>query len=77
MEIRKLEIDFDKQILRINGEEFTDKPVIVALPGPDDWPLAMLINPEKATDPKEHVFLSVSYKDVKVAGGGGERGDKI
>ena len=35
-EIRSLEIDFDRDVLMINGKDVTDKPVIVTLPGPED-----------------------------------------
>lgn len=35
MEIRSLEIDFDAGILKINGEKFTEKPIMVLFPGPD------------------------------------------
>ena len=34
--IRSLEIDFDKEILKINGDEVTDEIIIVALPGPEE-----------------------------------------
>ncbi|MDO4326287.1 MAG: hypothetical protein Q4E24_09705 [bacterium] len=44
MEIRKLEIDFDEKILKINGQDFTENPVLVTLPGPERWPLAMVVN---------------------------------
>lgn len=64
MEIRKLEIDFDSQILRINGEVFAEKPVIVTLPGPDGWPLKVLINPEEVVDPKEYLSLTVSCEEI-------------
>ena len=33
MEIRKLEIDFNKGILKINGKDYTDRKVVVSLPG--------------------------------------------
>lgn len=64
MEIRKLEIDFDNKILKINGEAFTEKPVIVTLPGPDGWPLAVLISPEEVVDPKEYLSLTVNCEEV-------------
>lgn len=35
MEIRSVEIDFDNNILKINGEEVIDRPVIATLPGTD------------------------------------------
>ena len=45
MEIRSLEVDFDKGTLRINGEELKESPVIVVLPGPEDgFPYRKLFN---------------------------------
>lgn len=64
MEIRKLEVDYDKQVLKINGQGFAEAPVIVTLPGPDGWPMEMLINPEQATgNPKECNRLTVSFNE--------------
>lgn len=63
MEIRQLEIDLDKRILKINGEDFLEKPIVVNLPGPEGWPLSMLANTEKATgNPKDYVELTVCIK---------------
>lgn len=45
MEIRSIKIDFDKDILEINGKK-AEKPVIVTLPGPDGWPTQKMFNPE-------------------------------
>lgn len=36
LNIRTLEIDFDKGILKCNEKSYTERPVIVTLPGPDD-----------------------------------------
>lgn len=41
MEIRSLEVDIDKGILKINGQD-VDTPTIVTLPGPEGWPLQRL-----------------------------------
>lgn len=49
MEIRKLEIDLDNVVLKINGEKFETEPIVVTLPGPEGWPFAMLFNAEQAT----------------------------
>lgn len=35
--IRSLEIDFDKEILKINGQEVKERIVIVSLPGPEGY----------------------------------------
>nr|WP_296464287.1 hypothetical protein [uncultured Acetatifactor sp.] len=63
MEIRSLEVDFDKGTLRINGEELKESPVIVVLPGPEDgFPYRKLFNPELATGRKEECDrLTVMY----------------
>lgn len=45
MEIRSIKIDFDKDILEINGKK-AEKPVIVTLPGPDGWSIQKIFNPE-------------------------------
>ena len=45
MEIRSIKIDFDKDILEINGKK-VEKPVIVTLPGPYGWPIQKMFNPE-------------------------------
>ena len=49
MEIHSLEIDIDVGVLKINGKEYKEKPIVVTLPGPEGWPLAKLFNAEKAT----------------------------
>lgn len=40
-EIRSFEVDIDKGILKINGQD-VDTPTIVTLPGPEGWPLQRL-----------------------------------
>ena len=40
-EIKSLEVDIDKGILKINGQD-ADTPTIVTLPGPEGWPLQRL-----------------------------------
>lgn len=57
MEIRSLEVDIDREILKINGREVED-PTIVTLPGPDGWPLSRAFNPEKR-DLKEYDRIKV------------------
>jgi hypothetical protein len=65
MEIRKLEIDFDAGILKINGKDFKEEPIVVTLPGPEGWPISKLINAEIATGiPGECSELSVSYTEA-------------
>ena len=63
IEIRKLEIDIEKKILKINGKPFTEKMVIVNLPGADGWPLSFLANEQLASFlPEECAKLTVSEK---------------
>lgn len=45
MEIRSIRIDFDKDILEINGKK-VEKPVIATLPGHDKCPIQKMFNPE-------------------------------
>lgn len=62
MEIRKLEIDYEAGVLKINGKDFTEKPIVVTLPGPAGWPLGRMFNGEKATEGlKECSKLIVSF----------------
>lgn len=66
MEIRTLQIDFDKGILEVNGELIKNKPIIVTLPGPDGWRLRKLYNPQLATgNPKECDIIDVTYTEAK------------
>lgn len=36
-DITSINIDFEKKILKVNGQSITDKPIIVALPTDDGW----------------------------------------
>lgn len=67
MEIRSLEIDFDKKLLKINGKSIKDIPVMVTLPGPESrFPYRQLINCELATGNKEECDrLTVTYEKGK------------
>lgn len=61
--IRSLEIDFDKDILKINREDIKDRPVVVALPGPEGWMLRKLFNPElEISGPEKCDRINVSYE---------------
>ena len=64
IEIRSLEVDFDKGTLKINGDDYKGAPVIVTLPGPEDrFPYQKLFNPELATGHKEECDrLTVTYE---------------
>ncbi|WP_024295024.1 hypothetical protein [Lacrimispora indolis] len=62
MEIHSLEIDIDVGVLKINGRDYKEKPIVVTLPGPEGWPLVRLFNAEKATGiPGACDELTVSY----------------
>lgn len=62
MEIRNVEIDFDREILKINNKQITDRPVIVELPGPEGWELKKVYNPELATgNSKECDIIKITY----------------
>lgn len=62
MEIRSLEIDIEKKILKINGKPFTKKAVIVNLPGLDEWSLSFLVNEQFASGiPEECAELTVTF----------------
>ena len=64
MEIRTLEIDFDRSVLKINGKDYTDRKVGVSLPGEGGWPLELLFNPDQPPYPREeHDRLMISYED--------------
>lgn len=62
MEIKTLEIDFEKESLKINGLDFTKNPVIVTLLGTDGWPLQKLFNKDKASGRREKCDkLDIAY----------------
>lgn len=67
MEIRSIKVDFDKDILEINGKK-VEKSVIVTLPGPDEWPIQKLFNPES--------YIPESVKQLKVIVSGSEEAAK-
>ena len=64
MEIRQLEIDVDKRILKINGKPFTQEAVVVTLPGPDGWALSFLVYEQLASGvPEECAKLTVNFSE--------------
>lgn len=65
MEVRRLEVDFDNGLLKINGKDYIETPIIVTLPGPEGWPLRKLFNVEHATrEPEAYDELKVIYTGV-------------
>lgn len=69
MRIRSLEIDLDKNILKINGKENKEIPVIVTLPRSGSYRFAKLFNQELATGKKEECDkLEVNYIEATSIG---------
>ena len=59
MEIRSL--DIDKGILKINGEEIKETPIIVYLPGHDGWSLQKVFNRNEHFSKEEYDKLEITY----------------
>ena len=59
--IRSLELDFDKEILKINGQEVKERIVIVSLPGPEGYKYkkAFNMNNERISGSRE--VIDVCY----------------
>lgn len=49
--IRSLEVDFDRGVLKINGDDVTEQ-TLVYLPGPNGWELSRLFNPDPSSQAK-------------------------
>lgn len=64
MEIRSLEIDIDKNLLKINGEEIKETPIIASLPGPDGWKLKKVFNHDKHFSKEECDKLKITYQQA-------------
>ena len=64
MEIRSLHIDFDNDILEINGKRF-EKATIVNLPGGNGWDIQKLFNTQKFKAWKECDRLKVQFIPAK------------
>lgn len=61
-EVKTLEIDFARDILKVNGANITNRPVIVTLPGVDGWKKRKMFNAELATgNPEELDLLEVEF----------------
>ncbi len=62
-EIQQLEIDFKKDILKINGKEVKNKSILVSLPGPEGWERKKIFNHNLTTgNPGECEILEITYK---------------
>ncbi len=65
-EIQQLEIDYKKDILKINGEEIKNKRVLVSLPGPEGWERKKIFNHNLTTgNPGECEILEITFKKGK------------
>lgn len=56
--IRSLEIDFDRDVLKVNGKEVTEQ-TLVYLPGPNGWELSRLFNPDPSSQTKTVIKVTV------------------
>lgn len=59
--IRSLEVDFDRDVLKVNGKEVTEQ-TLVYLPGPNGWELSRLFNPDPSVLAKSVIKVTVSSK---------------
>jgi hypothetical protein len=64
-EIRNLEVDLDRGILKINGEKFKERPCVVTLPGPEErFPCLKLFNGELLGGREEECDrVVITYED--------------
>ncbi len=60
MEIRSIAIDFDNNVLEINGEQYKKK-TIVNLPASDGWKLRKLFNADESNVVEKSDCLTVTY----------------
>jgi len=56
--IRSLEIDFDRDVLKVNGKEVTEQ-TLVYLPGPNGWELSRLFNLDPSSQTKTVIKVTV------------------
>lgn len=59
-EIRSIHIDFDNNILEINGKPYKRK-TIVELPGPDGWDIRKLFNGNENNAEEKNDRLNVTF----------------
>lgn len=59
--IRSLEIDLDKEILKINGQKVTDESILVALPGPEGYRYKKAFNMKNEQIPGRRGVIDVCY----------------
>ena len=60
MEIRSIKIDFDNNVLEINGKPYKKKTIAI-LPGSDGWSLRKLFNGDENNMDEKSDCLEVSY----------------
>lgn len=56
--IRSLEVDFDRGVLKINGDDVTEQ-TLVYLPGPNGWELSRLFNLDPSSQTKTVIKVTV------------------
>lgn len=56
--IRSLEIDFDRDVLKVNDKEVTEQ-TLVYLPGPNGWELSRLFNLDPSSQTKTVIKVTV------------------
>lgn len=59
--IRSLEVDFDRDVLKVNGKEVTEQ-TLVYLPGPNGWELSRLFNPDPSVRGAKSVIKVTANK---------------
>ncbi len=57
--IRSLEVDFDRDVLKVNGKVVTEQ-TLVYLPGPDGWELSRLFNPDPSSQAKSVIKVAAA-----------------
>lgn len=63
--MKSIEIDFKRNILKIDGEAMTEKPIIVTLPGEEDWSVQKLFNSHLVNGkPEACDKLVISYQSA-------------
>lgn len=58
MNIRSIHIDFDKNILEINGNS-VKKKTVAYLPRDDRWEISKLFNPDNSTEECERIRVTL------------------
>lgn len=62
--IRSIEIDFDRNILKINGQEVKDETILVTLPGAGGYKYKKLFNMKNEQTPGSGGRIEVCYYEA-------------